>query len=82
MKPTLLLVGMVALALTREISAAPTVNLVKEATVIKAAIAERALFEYRFAPDVAFKPYVFQLYSPGGVAVLRDAPVDHSTTTA
>jgi len=27
--------------------------------------------------DTAFKPYVAQLYSPGGVQVLRDAPSDH-----
>jgi len=77
MKPTLLLAGVVALALTQEISAAPAVNLIKEAAVIRAAIAERTLFEYQSAPTVAFKPFVFQLFSPSGVAVLRDAPKDH-----
>jgi hypothetical protein len=78
MKTTfLLLAGIVALALAPEVSAAPVVNLVKEPTVIKAASAGRTLFEYQSAPAVAFKPYIFQLYSPGGVAVLRDAPKDH-----
>ena len=32
--------------------------------------------EYRYA-EVPFKPYVAQLYSPSGVAVLRDSPFDH-----
>ncbi len=31
---------------------------------------------YRY-DDVPFKPYVQQLYSPGGINVLRDAPHDH-----
>ena len=31
---------------------------------------------YRYE-DVPFKPYVQQLYSPGGINVLRDAPHDH-----
>jgi len=77
MKPTLLLAGILTLVLTAEVSAASSVKLVKKPTAIKAALAERPLFEYQFAPTVAFKPYVFQLYSPSGIAVLRDAPKDH-----
>ena len=37
---------------------------------------QRKLLCYRY-DDVPFKPYVQQLYSPGGINVLRDAPHDH-----
>jgi len=37
---------------------------------------QRRLFCYRYE-DVPFKPYMQQLYSPGGINVLRDAPHDH-----
>jgi len=37
---------------------------------------QRSLLCYRY-DDVPFKPYVQQLYSPGGINVLRDAPHDH-----
>jgi hypothetical protein len=37
---------------------------------------QRNLLCYRYG-DVPFKPYVQQLYSPGGINVLRDAPHDH-----
>ena len=36
----------------------------------------KPVLEYRTA-DTLFKPYVAQLYTPAGVAVLRDAPADH-----
>jgi len=77
MRPTLWLAGILGLMLARKISAALEINLVKEQTVIKASDNGRPLFEYQFAPATAFKPYIFQLYSPGGVAVLRDAVPDH-----
>lgn len=34
------------------------------------------VFKYKYG-DVPYKPYVEQLYSPAGTAVLRDAPHDH-----
>lgn len=34
------------------------------------------MLRYRYK-DVPFKPYVQQLYTPGGINVLRDAPADH-----
>ena len=37
---------------------------------------ERALMRYRYR-DVPFKPYVKELFTPGGVNVLLDAPADH-----
>jgi len=77
MKPTFWLAAILGLMLAMEVSAAPTIRLIKENTAIKATIAERPLFEYRFAPEAAFKPYIFPLYSPSSVAVLRDAVPDH-----
>jgi len=70
-----ILLGIFASTLACGISAEP--GLFMEETAIKATSDGRPMFEYRFAPDVAFKPYIFQLYSPGGVPILRDAPVDH-----
>ena len=77
MKSQLWLAGILGLMLAREGSAAQGINLVKEQRVIKVSANGRPLFEYQFAPATAFKPYIFQLYSPGGVAVLRDAVPDH-----
>ena len=77
MKSQLWLAGILGLMLAREGSAAPGINLVKEQRVIKVSANGRPLFEYQFAPATAFKPYIFQLYSPGGLAVLRDAVPDH-----
>jgi len=75
MKFILMVAGIFALASFREAFAGP--SLVREPAAIVATSDGRPMFEYRFAPGVAFKPYIFQLYSPGGVPVLRDAPVDH-----
>jgi hypothetical protein len=36
----------------------------------------QAVAKYRFT-DVPFKPYVKELFTPGGVQVLRDSPLDH-----
>ena len=38
--------------------------------------AGRTLLEYRSAPS-PLKPYVRELYTPGGVQILRDSPFDH-----
>ena len=49
-------------------------------TTGKSAVTIRAggsdVLTYRYG-DVAFKPYVQQLFSPKGVGILRDAPHDH-----
>lgn len=37
---------------------------------------ERVLLRYCYR-DVPFKPYIQQLFSPGGTNILRDAPADH-----
>jgi hypothetical protein len=43
---------------------------------ITTVIGERSVLRYRYN-DVPFKPYVRELYTPGGINVLRDAPPDH-----
>ncbi len=75
MKSILMVAGIFVLASFHEAFAGP--KLVREPAAIVATSDGRPMFEYRFAPGAAFKPYIFQMYSPGGVPVLRDAPVDH-----
>lgn len=75
MNPIPILSGIVLLASCH--AAFAETKLVREPTAIVATSGDRPMFEYRFAPDVAFKPHIFQLYSPGGIPILRDAPVDH-----
>jgi len=77
MRTTLWLASILGLMVAREVSAAPGIYLFKEQSVIKVSANGRPMFEYQFAPATAFKPYIFQLFSPGGVAVLRDAVPDH-----
>lgn len=48
----------------------------KDTTTIKFSRGAKTLLEYRFA-SVPFKPYVSQMWTPGGVQVLRDSPFDH-----
>lgn len=48
----------------------------KDATTIKISRGVKPMLEYRYA-SVPFKPYVSQMWTPGGVQVLRDSPFDH-----
>ena len=45
-------------------------------TITLAAAGGQPVLQYQAAAN-PFKPYVAQLYTPGGVAVLRDSPSDH-----
>jgi hypothetical protein len=47
-----------------------------DSSEITTLIGERLVLRYRYS-DVPFKPYVRELFTPGGVNVLRDAPHDH-----
>jgi len=58
-------------------SASSIPSLVKEKNVIRVSIDGRPMFEYHYVLEVAYKPYIYQLYTPSGAAILRDAPVDH-----
>lgn len=51
-------------------------EVVKDQSTVKINSDGKPIAEYKFA-DVPFKPYVSQLYTPGGVAMLRDSPFDH-----
>jgi hypothetical protein len=47
-----------------------------EADAVSIHRGQRSMLCYRYE-NVPFKPYIQQLYSPGGINVLRDAPHDH-----
>jgi hypothetical protein len=48
----------------------------RESTAITFKLNSQPVLTYNFAPT-QYKPYVSELYTPGGLNVLRDAPVDH-----
>lgn len=58
------------------ITQAQALEVVKDKATVKIGAPGKPCIEYRFA-NVPFKPYVSQLYTPAGVAVLRDSPFDH-----
>lgn len=66
MERILLIAAILTLVPTSEVFANP--NIVREQTVIKATDDNRPLFEYRFAPDVAYKP------SPKALFIRRTPP--------
>jgi hypothetical protein len=49
---------------------------VADARGVTVLLGKRVAMRYRYG-DVPFKPYVEQLFTPGGVNVLRDSPFDH-----
>jgi len=71
---TFLLAAVCALA-SYAVAAEP-LSAAKDTTTIKVSRGTKPVLEYRFA-SVPFKPYVSQLWTPGGVQVLRDSPHDH-----
>jgi len=64
------------LALSNTALAEEPMRIAMEANSVSVHQGKRSLLCYRY-DDVPFKPYVQQLYSPGGINVLRDAPHDH-----
>jgi hypothetical protein len=78
MKPALTRVALagVVLLLAGSVVRAGSLSATKDQSTINIAADGKPVLEYRFA-DVPFKPYAAQLYSPSGVAVLRDSPADH-----
>ena len=75
MKVIFILLSFLVLSVT---SAATTdsINTVQDQTTVKVLAAGHPVFDYKFA-GYDFKPYVIQLYSPSGAAILRDAVPDH-----
>jgi len=72
----LLLLAFVFLALSNTVLAEEPMRITMEANSVSVNQGQRSLLCYRY-DDVPFKPYVQQLFSPGGINVLRDAPHDH-----
>jgi len=66
----------VLLVLSNTILAEEPMRIAMDADSVSVHHGQRNLLCYRYE-DVPFKPYVQQLYSPGGINVLRDAPHDH-----
>jgi hypothetical protein len=56
--------------------AAEPLTVAKDDATIMIRRGSKPALEYRFA-SVPFKPYVSQMWTPGGVQVLRDSPSDH-----
>ena len=67
---------LVLLELSNTVLAEEPMRITMEADAVSVHHGQRSLLCYRYE-DVPFKPYVQQLYSPGGINVLRDAPHDH-----
>lgn len=57
-------------------AAVEPLTVAKDGVAIKIGRGSKPVLEYRFA-SVPFKPYVSQMWTPGGVQVLRDSPFDH-----
>ena len=61
---------------SQTLSAETRVRIASDNTSVTVFSGERPILQYRHG-DVPFKPYVAQLYTPGGVQILRDSPFDH-----
>ena len=72
----LLLLVLGFLTLSDTAIAEEPMRIAMEADSVSVHQGQHSLLCYRYE-DVPFKPYVQQLYSPGGINVLRDAPHDH-----
>jgi hypothetical protein len=72
----LLVAALVAFACCRAGQAQQPCQLIMDANNIWIRAGESPMLQYRYR-GVPFKPYVKELYSPGGVNVLLDAPHDH-----
>ena len=56
---------------------AAAVEIVNGKTTLSASAGGRPLLLYRKSSPTAMKPYIQELYTPGGVQVLRDSVPDH-----
>ena len=68
--------GLLTLATGNTAFAKNTMRITMEENIVSVYAGENLLLRYRYE-NVPFKPYVQQLFSPGEVNVLRDAPADH-----
>ena len=72
----LLLLVLFFLTASNTVIAEELMSITMEEDTVSIHQGKRNLLCYRYE-DVPFKPYVQQLFSPGGINVLRDAPHDH-----
>ncbi|MHC4509892.1 MAG: DUF6807 domain-containing protein, partial [Planctomycetota bacterium] len=72
----LCVLGLLAPVVSCRMWAKQPVRIITEQSAISVCAGDSVLCSYRYS-DVPFKPYVQQLFSPGGVNILRDAPEDH-----
>jgi hypothetical protein len=71
-----LVLGVLALANQRPMVAEDALRVVVDQNTVSVYRQDRTILCYRYL-GAPFKPYIQQLYSPGGVNVLRDAPPGH-----
>ena len=72
----LLTICLFAAAASNQALAQDPLRVVTEGNTVSIREGEKVLACYRYG-SVPFKPYVQELFTPGGVNVLRDAPADH-----
>ena len=68
--------GLIMLSAFASAGPAKGMRVATDRDVVYITAGERVLMRYRYL-DVPYKPYVDQLFSPGGVNILLDAPHDH-----
>jgi hypothetical protein len=68
--------ALVVVSLAPTWAAEPPLQIVVDANSLSMRAGSAALLQYRYG-DVAFKPYVRELFTPGGLNVLLDSPPDH-----
>ncbi|MCK4292931.1 MAG: PmoA family protein [Planctomycetes bacterium] len=71
-----LFAGLLILAVSDSAVAANSMRVTTEQNTASVYSGEQVLMRYRYR-DVPYKPYADQLFTPGGVNILLDAPSDH-----
>ena len=75
--PLRVLAGFVAVCLLVGLSArADDIRIDKDDRMVTVTADGKTVMKYRYG-DGPFRPYVIELYTPGGVQILRDSPPDH-----
>ncbi|MBP7050184.1 MAG: PmoA family protein [Phycisphaerae bacterium] len=72
----LLVVAVIVFVCLQPVQAQQPLQLTLDANSVWIRAGQSPILQYRYG-DVPFKPYVKELYTPGGLNVLLDAPSDH-----
>jgi hypothetical protein len=70
------LIAIILLSFSNPVFAENPMRIITEENMVSVHTGPRVLMRYNYE-NVPFKPCVKELFSPGGVNVLRDAPADH-----